>query len=93
MIFDTAGHIVTNNHVVTVGSGNRPADRITVTLSDQRTASATIVGRDQATDLAVLKIDVDNLVPASFGDGAGRLGEVQHRFRAMRAHTRVEENS
>lgn len=69
VIIDTAGHIVTNNHVVTVGSGNRPADRITVTLSDQRTASATIVGRDQATDLAVLKIDVDNLVPASFGDG------------------------
>ena len=70
VIFDTAGHIVTNNHVVTVGSGNRPADRITVTLSDQRTASATIVGRDQATDLAVLKIDAGNLVPASFGDGA-----------------------
>jgi serine protease Do len=68
VIIDTAGHIVTNNHVVTVG-GNRPADRITVTLSDQRTASATIVGRDQPTDLAVLKIDIDNLVPASFGDG------------------------
>ena len=70
VIIDTAGHIVTNNHVVTVGSGNRPADRITVTLSDQRTATATIIGRDQPTDLAVLKIDADNLVPASFGDGA-----------------------
>ena len=68
VIIDTAGHIVTNNHVVTVGGGNRPADRITVTLADQRTASATIVGRDQAIDLAVLKIDATNLVPAVFGD-------------------------
>lgn len=66
LIIDTDGHIVTNNHVVTVGSGNRPADRITVTLADQRTASATIVGRDQATDLAVLKIDADHLTPAPF---------------------------
>ena len=68
MIIDTDGHIVTNNHVVTAGTGNRPADRITVTLSDQRTATATIVGRDQATDLAVLKIDVDSLAPATFAD-------------------------
>jgi serine protease Do len=68
VIIDAAGHIVTNNHVVTVGTGNRPADRITVTLADQRTATATIVGRDQAIDLAVLKIDADNLIPATFGD-------------------------
>ncbi len=76
VIIDTAGHIVTNNHVVTAGTGNRPADRITVTLVDQSTATATIVGRDQATDLAVLKIDAPNLVPASFGDaGALQVGQ------------------
>ena len=76
VIIDTAGHIVTNNHVVTVGTGNRPAERITVTLSDQRTASATIVGRDQAVDLAVLKIEAENLVPASLGDAEGlRVGQ------------------
>jgi serine protease Do len=68
VIIDTAGHIVTNNHVVTIGNGNLPADRITVTLADQRTASATIVGRDQAIDLAVLKIDAGNLSPAVFGN-------------------------
>jgi serine protease Do len=68
VIIDTDGHIVTNNHVVTIGNNNQAADRITVTLSDQRTAPATIVGRDQPTDLAVLKIDLDNLTPASFGD-------------------------
>ena len=68
VIIDTAGHIVTNNHVVTLGGGTRPADRITVTFADQSTASATIVGRDQAIDLAVLKVDAPNLVPAAFGD-------------------------
>jgi S1-C subfamily serine protease len=65
VIYDTDGHIVTNNHVVMVG--NQVADRITVTLSDQRTVRATLVGRDEPTDLAVLKIDESNLTPASFG--------------------------
>jgi serine protease Do len=67
VIFDADGHIVTNNHVVTVG-GNTPADRITVTLNDQRTFRATIVGRDQATDLAVIKINAPDLTAAEFGN-------------------------
>ena len=66
VIYDTQGHIVTNNHVVMVG--NRVASRITVTLSDQRTVPATLVGRDAPTDLAVLKIDAPDLTPATFGD-------------------------
>lgn len=66
VIIDRDGHIVTNNHVVTVGTGNTEADRITVTLNDQRTFTATIVGRDQATDLAVIKIDGTDLTPAEF---------------------------
>lgn len=66
VIYDTQGHIVTNNHVVMVG--NRVASRITVTLSDQRTVQATLVGRDAPTDLAVLKIDASNLTPAVFGN-------------------------
>ncbi|MBF6600747.1 MAG: trypsin-like peptidase domain-containing protein [Dehalococcoidia bacterium] len=66
VIYDAAGHIVTNNHVIMVG--NQVADRITVTLSDQRTIRATVVGRDAPTDLAVLKIDGANLAPASFGN-------------------------
>ena len=68
VIIDSAGHIVTNNHVITNGSGSTPAKTITVTLSDQRTAKATIVGRDQPTDLAVIKIDEPNLQPATFAD-------------------------
>jgi S1-C subfamily serine protease len=68
VIIDTDGHIVTNNHVVTIGDGNTPADRITVTLADQRTLEAKIVGRDQPTDLAVLKIDATDITPARFGN-------------------------
>ncbi len=70
VIIDDDGHIVTNNHVVTVGDGSRPADRITVTLANQRTARGTIVGRDQATDLAVIKIDADGVTAASWGEPA-----------------------
>lgn len=70
VIIDGDGHIVTNNHVVTVGA--RAANSITVTLSDQRTAKATLVGRDEPTDLAVLKIESGGLRPAQFGS-AGEL--------------------
>ena len=66
VIIDNDGHIVTNNHVVTNDTGTTPADHITVTLSDQTTLPATIVGRDQPTDLAVIKVDATGLVPATF---------------------------
>jgi serine protease Do len=66
VIIDNDGHIVTNNHVVTNDTGTTPAGTITVTLADQTTLPATIVGRDQPTDLAVLKVDAPNLSPAKF---------------------------
>ncbi|KPJ48811.1 MAG: hypothetical protein AMJ38_04480 [Dehalococcoidia bacterium DG_22] len=68
-ITDDEGHIVTNNHVVFI-NGETPARNITVTLSDGRQFQASLVGGDRATDLAVLKIDADNLVPARLGDTA-----------------------
>jgi S1-C subfamily serine protease len=68
VIIDGEGRIVTNNHVVTTGNGDTAAETITVTLHDQRTATARVVGRDPATDLAVLQIDAGDLRPASFGD-------------------------
>ena len=68
-ITDDEGHVVTNNHVVFI-DGERPASKITVTLSDGRQFQADLVGGDRPTDLAVLKIDAENLTPASLGDTA-----------------------
>jgi len=65
-IIDEEGHIVTNNHVITVDS-DQPAQRITVTLDDGRQFPAIIVGRDALTDVAVLQIDADGLTPADLG--------------------------
>ena len=69
IILDNEGHIVTNNHVVTLGT-NQPANNIIVTINASKTVHATIVGRDPATDLAVIKVDPGglNLQPARFGD-------------------------
>jgi serine protease Do len=64
------GYILTNNHVVD-GS-----DQVTVRLLDRREFRAKVVGTDPNTDLAVLKIDASNLVPARLGSSsAARVGE------------------
>jgi serine protease Do len=70
VIIDTEGHIVTNNHVVrAAGDPNASiSESITVSLSDGRTATGTVVGTDPATDLAIVKIDLPDLVPAELGD-------------------------
>lgn len=62
VIVSRDGYIVTNNHVV------RDASSITVTLSDNRSFDAKIVGTDEKTDLAVLKINASDLYPADLGD-------------------------
>jgi len=56
------GHVVTNHHVVA------GASRVTVRFDDGRTLDAEIVGTDEETDLAVLRVEADDLVPADFGD-------------------------
>jgi serine protease Do len=56
------GYIVTNNHVVD------GATEITVKLSGGRHFTAKVVGRDPKTDLALLKIDAQNLPSVAFGD-------------------------
>ncbi|HEX8570576.1 MAG TPA: Do family serine endopeptidase [Caulobacteraceae bacterium] len=58
------GYIVTNNHVV------ENAREITVTLSDQRELTARVVGRDEDTDLAVLKVEGRNFPYVSFATNA-----------------------
>ena len=65
-IIDEEGHIVTNNHVITVDS-DQPAETITITLADGRQFHASIVGRDAPMDLAVLQIDAEGLTPAELG--------------------------
>ena len=54
------GYIVTNNHVVD------QADKITVRLIDRREFPAEVVGVDQRSDLALLKVDADDLRPIKF---------------------------
>jgi len=56
------GYILTNNHVVA------NATEITVQFARGREYRATLVGADPSTDLAVLKVDADGLVPLRFGD-------------------------
>jgi serine protease Do len=55
VIFSSDGYIITNNHVVEF------ADEFSVTLFDNREYKARLVGRDEQTDLAVIKIDAQNL--------------------------------
>jgi serine protease Do len=62
-IIDKDGFILTNNHVV------EKADEIKVKLSDEREFTATIIGRDSKTDLALIRIEgARNLTPLSLGD-------------------------
>ncbi len=68
-IIDSTGYIVTNNHVISAGEGrNQPVETITVTLADRREFKARVVGRDQLTDLAVLKIEATDLPFVQFGN-------------------------
>lgn len=64
VIVDAQGHIVTNYHVIASG------EAIEVTVGD-RTYEATVVGEDATTDLAVLKIEAENLTPIAVGSAQG----------------------
>ena len=71
VIMSAEGYILTNNHVIA------GADQIRVILVDGRSASAVVIGTDQATDLAVLQIELPDLQPIVAGDSnAIRVGDV-----------------
>ena len=55
VILDTSGYVITNHHVIA------KAEKVVVLLNDGRSAEAQLVGTDPDTDLAVLKIELDNL--------------------------------
>lgn len=62
IVLDQQGHILTNNHVV------RDQVRITVRTADGRELAARLVGADEKSDIAVLKVDAADLHPLKFGD-------------------------
>ena len=62
VIVSTDGYIVTNNHVI------QDAQEIEVTLNDNRKYTATVVGTDPSTDVAVLKIEEKNLLAIPIGN-------------------------
>ena len=69
-IFREDGYIITNNHVV------EGADEIKVTLLDGREFSGKVIGADSLTDIAVVKVEAENLPTLSLGDSdTARVGE------------------
>lgn len=70
VIIATDGYIVTNNHVID------GAERLEVTLNDNRNFNATVIGTDPGTDLALIKIDAPDLHVIPMGDSEKlRVGE------------------
>lgn len=64
------GYIITNNHVI------EGAEAINIQLSDRREFTAELVGRDPTTDVALLKLDANDLTPLTLGSSdATRVGE------------------
>lgn len=64
VVISKDGYIATNNHVIA------DAEEITVTLKSGKEYKAELVGTDDKTDIAVLKIDAEDLSPATFGDSS-----------------------
>jgi len=71
VVVTSDGYILTNNHVID------DASKITVTLADGTEYKANLKGKDTETDIALIKIDADNLQPVILGDSSGlRVGEL-----------------
>jgi serine protease Do len=70
------GYVVTNAHVIRPGAKGATVDSITVTLTDRKEYTARVIGQDQASDLALLKIDAKGLPFVRFGDSnRARVGD------------------
>ncbi|MES2002012.1 MAG: Do family serine endopeptidase [Pseudomonadota bacterium] len=75
-IISPDGYVVTNNHLIQGASGNGTVDSVTVITSDRKEYPARIVGRDETSDLALLKIDGRDLPYVQWGDSTkSRVGD------------------
>jgi serine protease Do len=75
-IISPDGYIVTNNHLIAGLTGTGTVDSVTVTLTDGKEYPARIIGRDDTSDLALLKIDGHNLPFVRWGDSTkARVGD------------------
>jgi serine protease Do len=68
VIISADGYVVTNNHVVGENNGRAIRTEVTIALPDKREIHGRIVGIDQATDIALLKIDQTSLPVIPWGD-------------------------
>jgi serine protease Do len=75
-IISPDGYVVTNNHLVQGANGSGTVDSVTVITTDRREYPARIVGRDETSDLALLKIDGQKLPFVQWGDSTkARVGD------------------
>lgn len=82
VIISKDGYILTNNHVVSSSDSSyyyevSEATKVTVSLyGSEKEYEAKIIGTDEQTDLAIIKIEADNLTPAELGDSSAiKVGE------------------
>ncbi|MEO7601912.1 MAG: Do family serine endopeptidase [Sphingomicrobium sp.] len=75
-IISADGYVVTNNHLIRGAGGNGVVDTVTVITSDRKEYPARIIGRDETSDLALLKIEGRNLPYVRWGDSTkARVGD------------------
>ena len=75
-IISPDGYIVTNNHLIQSATGNGVVDQVTVIMTNRKEYPARIIGRDSTSDLALLKIEGQNLPYVQWGDSQhARVGD------------------
>ncbi|MES2120388.1 MAG: Do family serine endopeptidase [Pseudomonadota bacterium] len=75
-IISPDGYVVTNNHLIQGVNGTGTVDSVTVITTDRKEYPARIVGRDETSDLALLKIEARNLPFVQWGDSTkARVGD------------------
>ena len=72
VIYRSDGYIITNNHVV-APPGSSPAEEVNIAFADGSTEQGEVVGRDPSTEIAVVRVDRNNLPAARFREGSDLL--------------------